>query len=226
MFWGAWSFVWWQFSLLRQLQPPSGVDSALFARLTGSVHANLVVSRGTGLDVYDIVNTPTIVGIAPDGGPSIAPGDGTPTSIELVASVEVPGYIQSMQRVRFKGPAAAAVLGLALPGTDVSSPSVVAPANEAGVTAAVEEGVEVLLLSFAEAKVTLVAWDAFTRQFVTVGMLNFEDGATGVGSSLRGHKKGKNPVGYTATPVVHVDPKSTYVLHVSVWLLAPPRGES
>ena len=57
-------------------------------------------------------------------------------------------------------------------------------------------------------------------------MLNFEDGATGVGSSLRGHKKGKNPVGYTATPVVHVDPKSTYVLHVSVWLLAPPRDGS
>lgn len=172
------------FALLRPLQPPTGVEHAVFAHLTGASEPNLVTARRSGIDVYDIDPTQ----------PQHA--------LSLVASFELAGSVQSLQAVRFSGKAARAVIG------DVGSGG-----GGGGGTAAaggggdVDARVDVLLVSLLEAKVTMLAWDPFSRQLMTVGMLNFEDGASGVGSGVRGHRRGKHPVGYTAVPTLLLDPK-------------------
>ena len=145
--------------LYRQLLAPTGVDHALFAKLTGSPHPNLVVSRSSGLDVYDIVGRDQGSMVdkesgggggggsggagGPLGGGGGSSGDGGGAaggpveSLELVASIELPGNIQSMQRARFESGCARQVLG--------------------GREGCDDDGLDVLLLSFSDAKVSMVA---------------------------------------------------------------------
>lgn len=80
--------------------------------------------------------------------------------------------------------------------------------NEAAGLVCGRTAVDILVFTFNDAKVVLMAYNAFDKGLKTLCMVNFEEDATGVGAApIRGSKKGA----YTFTklsshPELRIDP--------------------
>ena len=74
----------------RELQPPTGIQHALFANFTANDEVNLVVGRATGIDVYTIENS----------------------RLMLTCSQELFGAVKSLASVRLSGAIASAMQAL------------------------------------------------------------------------------------------------------------------
>jgi hypothetical protein len=165
----------------RELLPPTGIFSAVFARITSTTHYNLVVSRATGVDVYTI---------APD-------------RLTLACSAEVAGTVRSLACVKLRG-SAAATIGVPM----YAHVSAVVAGDDPSDS---NQEADVILLTFSYAKAVLLAWDPLPCTLRTVGMFNFEEASKGVGSSVRVARRSLSPAGFASLPVGLVDPKHTCV---------------
>ena len=66
-----------------------------------------------------------------------------------------------------------------------------------------------ILLSFAPVKLSLLVFDSYSQTFRTLGLLNFEENATGVGSSVRVFRKSSpSRDTRTALPLIFSDPEN------------------
>lgn len=74
----------------RELLPPTGIHSAVFARITSPHHKNLVVARASGLDVYDV----------------------TKTGLHVACTTELHGVVKSLATVTVRGSCATSITSL------------------------------------------------------------------------------------------------------------------
>ncbi|KAI9088335.1 CPSF A subunit region-domain-containing protein [Phlyctochytrium arcticum] len=139
------------FSLYKPLLPPSSIDACVQARFTHPESVNLIVARGSVLQVYGVIEGEQgDLESSSSGPPSIPEAepdqDAPPKTIaklELVAEFHLHGNITSMGVVRT-------------------------------VTSVGAVGMDSLLLSFRDAKMSLIEYSPATHDIVTVSIHYYE----------------------------------------------------
>ncbi len=173
------------YTCYRQLHPPTGVDHAIFGSVTAAGSRDLVVAKASILELYRVRRVAPKESAAADdpaaaaaaaaapaaggGGTGDDDGDDTSFYLELAGTFPLAGNITSL-----------AVLPVA---SSLAAASSAAAAAGAAAPARPRRQQDVLVVSFGQAKMALVAYDALLGRLETVSIHNFDAGAIGPGAA-------------------------------------------
>ncbi|KAJ3154030.1 Cleavage and polyadenylation specificity factor subunit 1 [Geranomyces variabilis] len=161
------------YTLYKELLPPSGIKSCAEARFISPSDINLIVSRGTVLQVFSVVEDDHVDQLADE---TLASGPAHEVQetkrIRKIAKLEL--------QAQFK-----------LPG-NVTSIGVVRTSTSVGLL-----GMDSLLLSFRDAKMSLIEWSPALHTIVTVSIHFYE---------REEFKREQNT--HVFTPVIRTDPQN------------------
>eukprot|EP00903_Cladosiphon_okamuranus_P018754 g17257.t1 len=166
------------FTCYRQLHPPTGVDHAVFGSVTAAGSRDLVVAKAFILELYrvhrdDPKDYATAAASGEVDGSSTAFGDGgndddaTGFYLELAGTFPLAGNITSLAII----PVAAAA-----PTATPAAASTASPPPP-------QQQQDILVVSFGDAKMALVAYDALLGRLETVSIHNFDAAAIGPGAA-------------------------------------------
>ncbi|TPX54847.1 hypothetical protein PhCBS80983_g05700 [Powellomyces hirtus] len=154
------------YSLYKELLPPSGIESCVEARFVSPQAINLIVSRGTVLQVFNVIEDDIVDGPVKQQLINEAIED-EDEALEFPQIKSVPIGINNQNR-----PRKVAKLELhaqfKLPG-NVTSIGVIRTSTSVGLL-----GMDSLLLSFKDAKMSLIEYSQATHNIVTVSIHYYE----------------------------------------------------